>query len=287
MREISVSDERKMQRLGALYGFVGAVAFAATAWGIDAVILSRTKLVYPFIRFLPGVFICALVGTFVGWLTIRIGNRLAALGLWYAYASFLSWLMFWLPFKWMPAYTKLRIPYLKWQIVFPTVYDIEYFRSFSLILIILCCITCGVRLMDILEKQIVSFKRKMLYFLLIVSVSVMGAVGYLGDKIINREFRAPTLTLYQLLQFAEENQGKTVDAQLAESMHYSAVAGLENLIQKPWQMVLVSFNGTLTEMTFMVNFEGTWAQCKTENGTPVDCFPIYDFPILLTYQPSL
>lgn len=283
---MSVSDERKMQRLGALFGFLGAVAFAATAWGIDAVILSRTKLVYPFIRFLPGFAMCVLVGTFVGWLTIRIGSRLAALGIWYAYATFLSWLMFWLPFKWLPAIVKFRIPYLKYHIAFPTVYDIESFRSFSLILIILCCITCGVRVMDIIEKQITSFQRKMLYFLLIVSIVVMGSAGYLGDKIINREFRAPVQTLHELLKFAEENQGKVIDEQLAESMHYSAVIGLESLIHKPRRIVLVSFDQTLTEMIFMVYFEGTWAKCQVENGTPVKCLPTYDFPIRVTYQPG-
>ena len=283
---MSVSDERKMQRLGALFGFLGAVAFAATAWGIDAVILSRTKLVYPFIRFLPGFAMCVLVGTFVGWLTIRIGSRLAALGIWYAYATFLSWLMFWLPFKWLPTIVKFRIPYLKYHIAFPTVYDIEAFRSFSLILIILCCITCGVRVMDIIEKQITSFQRKMLYFLLIVSIVVMGSAGYLGDKIINREFRAPVQTLHELLKFAEENQGKVIDEQLAESMHYSAVIGLESLIHKPRRIVLVSFDQTLTEMIFMVYFEGTWAKCQVENGTPVQCLPTYDFPIRVTYQPG-
>ncbi len=67
---------------GLIYGILAGLAFAATAWGIDALQLANASAGYPWLKFVIGALACVLIGALAGWLTALIDNSLVGAILW-------------------------------------------------------------------------------------------------------------------------------------------------------------------------------------------------------------
>ncbi len=276
-----MSDQflKKKQLLGVFYGLIAGVAFAFTAWGIDGIALAQAHASYPFIKFLPGLILCTLLGTLVGWMSIRIGKGLVTIVIWFIFAFVLVWSIIWLPFKLTPTLLKFLQPILVDWIEFPMIANVDQFRIVGMIVIALPTIICGLLEPNIVEMVLMSSHKGAFLTIVLVCGLLMSLAGSAGDEIVAKLLREPIQVLDNLFQFAIENQGKEVDIKLARRMHYSTVRDLEEILPRSRRLTLIAFDENLAQMNILVNFDGIWVKCTTIYSQPTMCEHVLQAPV--------
>ncbi len=262
---------RKKQRIGFFYGLVAGAVLSMTAWGVDAVQLASAHVAFPFTKFLPALFICALAGSIVGWLSIRIGHWLASIILWILLAVLAVWLVLWLPVNGSAQILRWLNPNLAHWIEYPPIDGLGQFRVIGLIVIGIPCLLCGIMENNLVDQTLSAQGVGGWIAMLLVAALLLGAAGFAADELLNRHFRESAQALNQTLAFAAENQGKVVEKTLARRMRLSVVKQLGNLVTNPHEMILIAYDSTLGQMDYLVDFRGTWARCKVIYAQPTQC----------------
>ena len=262
---------RKKQRIGFFYGLVAGAVFSMTAWGIDAIQLAGAHVSFPFTKFFPALFICALTGGIVGWLSIRIGHWLASIILWVLLAVLAVWLVLWLPVEGSVQILRWLSPNLMHWIEYPPIDRLGQFRVIGLIVIGIPCLLCGIVENNLVDQTLSAQGVGGWIAMLLVAALLLGAAGFAADELLNRHFRESAQALNQTLAFAAENQGKVVEKTLARRMRLSVVKQLGNLVTNPHEMTLIAYDPTLGQMDYLVDFRGTWVRCKVIYAQPTQC----------------
>ena len=262
---------RKKQRIGFFYGLVAGAVFSMTAWGIDAIQLAGAHVSFPFIKFIPAFLICALAGGIVGWLSIRIGHWLASIILWLLLAVLAVGLVLWLPVEGNALLLRYLSPNLTRWIAYPAVDAMEQFRVVGMIVIGLPCLLCGIMESNLVDQTLSAPGAGGWIAMLLVASLLLGAAGFAADELLNRHFRESAQSLNQMLDFAAENQGKTVEKTLARRMRLSVAKPLGDLVEKPRRITLIAYDSMLGQMDYLVDFRGTWARCKVIYSQPTQC----------------
>ncbi|HSQ17854.1 MAG TPA: hypothetical protein VLM83_09165 [Anaerolineales bacterium] len=263
--------KHKKLKYGLSYGLVGGVAFAIFAWGVDALLLTLAHATYPWIKFIPGLIICALAGGLVGWLTIRFENHLIALLLWLLLAVLFSWLVVWLPLTGAPGIIKLLDPELATRFDFSQVQDIYQFRLVGLLAIGLAASISGLLEINLVENALLAPSGFTHILTLLVCLILFGVGGSSTDHLINTNFREPIQAVDKLIQFAADNEGKEVPSITARAMHLSAVKDLDEYLQSPRKLSIIAFDPPLGMMNILVDFDGPLVQCTAIYSQPTNC----------------
>lgn len=278
---MSVNFSQRKQRLGFIYGLIAGIAFSLAAWGIDGLAMARSHVAYPWIKFLPGLLICSLIGGLVGWMSIKISKGLVTIALWIIFGLILVWLIIWLPFKIAPYLLKVLQPSLIDWIDYPIVANVNQFSIVAIIVIALPVIICGLLETNLVDVVLLSSHQGSILTIVLVCGLMMGLAGFAGDELTNKHFREPVQALDELFQFAIDNQGKELDKVLIRQKHLKTVEGLEEILPRSRHLTLVAFDETLAQMDFMVNFEGVWVKCTTIYSQPIMCKQVLESPVFL------
>lgn len=272
--------ERKNNKplIGLLYGAVSGLAFAIFAWGIDAWLLAQANAAFFWAKFLPGLIICILAASLTGWLTIRIDRHGAALLLWGLLALLFSWLVTWLPLDVTPGLIRLFDPGLARWLEYSPVDSILQFRAVALVVAGFAAIISGVLEINLVENAHNSPTGLATGIIILVCVFLFGLAGSASDQLLNMDLRQPILAIDHLLQFAADHQGEEVPPDTARKIHLSAVTGLQDLLQKPRQLTLISFDPALGMMDILINFDGTQVRCTAIHAQPTYCVRLTEAP---------
>lgn len=278
---MSVQFNKRKQRLGVIYGLIAGIAFSVAAWGIDGIAMARSHVAYPWIKFLPGLLICCLAGSLVGWVSIKISKGLVTILLWITFGLLLVWLTIWLPFKITPFLLKILQPSLINWIDYPIVANMNQFSVVGVIVIVLPVIICGLMENNLVDVVLMSSHRGAILTIVLVCGLIMGLAGSAGDELTNKHFREPIQALDDLFQFAIDNQGKDLDKLLVRRKHLKTVEGLEEILPRSRQLTLIAFDEYLGQMDFLVNFEGVWVKCTTIYSQPIMCEQVLESPVYI------
>jgi hypothetical protein len=268
---MTASFARKKQRIGFFYGLVAGAVFSITAWGVDAIMLASAHVALPFAKFVPGLLLCALAGGLAGWLSIRIGNWLASIILWLLFGGLLVWLVLWLPVNGSAQLLRSLSPNLTHWIEYPPIDRLAQFRVIGMIVIGIPSLLCAILENTLVDQTMSAQAAGGWIAMLLAAGLLMGAAGFAADELLNRHFREPAQALSQMLDFAAENQGNSVEKTLARRMRLSVAKPLGNLVKEPRKMTLIAFDSMLGQMDFLIDFRGTWARCKVIYSQPTQC----------------
>jgi len=94
------------------------------------------------------------------------------------------------------------------------------------------------------------------------------------SNLVNEQLRAPLVATNTLIQFAQDNQGRNVDPEVARKMHLGSVRAISSLINLPRRLFLGRFDAGYGQVEVLIDFAGTWARCNTIYGQPTFCQPI-------------
>ncbi len=275
---MSQSFDRRKQKLGVFYGLISGIAFSATAWGFDAIVLANSHVSYPWIKFLPGLLISSLIGGLVGWASVKISKGLVTIVMWMVFGLIMVWLTIWIPFISTPSLIKVLQPGLNEWIDYPMVANVNQFLIISIIVICLPAIICGLLETNIVEAVLISSHKGSILSLIVVCSLIMSLAGSAVDEITNKHFREPIKVLDDLFKFAVDNQGKEVDQITLRRMRLKTVEGLEQILPRSRRLTLIAFDETLAQMDILVSFEGIWVKCTTIYSQPLTCEQISMVP---------
>ena len=263
--------EQKKHRLGLLYGLVAGVAFSFFAWGLDAIRLANAHVAYPYVKFVPALLICGLVGAVIGWLTIRLNHWFLTIVLWLAFAALAVWLMTWLPIEFSAEFLSRQSPIFAQRIAYPMIDGVHQFRIIGMLVVGVLMLICG-GIESIIVEHALSTSNGGVITIVLICMLLMGIAGLGIDDMINKQFREPVQVLDDLFDFAVANYGKEVDRTLARKKHLSAVEEISELLLVDGRRItLIAFDPMLWQQDFLVELHGTWVRCTTIYSQPTDC----------------
>jgi len=261
-----------------LYGMVAGLAFSLFAWGIDAVLLASSHGALPWVKFLPGLIICLLSGSLVGWLTIRFESHLLALGLWVSLAVFFSRLIIWVPLKISPLFIQLLDSDLGAYLKYPYYSSLNQNAWFSFAAIIIVALICGLLEINLVEQALFSSGTFAVAVPLILCFFGFALVGKTGDSLLNQQIREPVLAVDNLLQFALENIDQEVPGDVARSMHLGATNTIKDYLPLERRVIMSNFDESIGQVDVLVDFSGIWVKCTAIYNQVTYCKPAVNSP---------
>jgi hypothetical protein len=269
---------RSKKFVGMLYGMVAGLAFSIFAWGIDAVLLASSHGALPWVKILPGLIICLLSGSLVGWLTIRFENHLLALGLWIALAVFFSRLIIWIPLKISPIFIRFLDSDLGAYLKYPYYDSLNQNAWFSFGAIVIVALICGLLEINLIEQALFSSGSFAVLVPLLLCFFGFALAGKTGDSMLNQQIREPVLAVDDLLQFAVENIDQEVPGDVARSMHLGATNTIKDYLPLERRVIMSNFDESIGQVDVLVDFSGIWVRCTAIYNQVTYCKPAQNPP---------
>lgn len=265
---------RKKQLTGLLYGLIAGVSFAIFAWGIDGFFLARANGAFPWIKFVPGLLICASTGGLVGWLTIRFQTGWLTMPLWIALAWLFARLAVWLPIQGTPLLLRPFDSDLSYQLTYTSHPEFIQYFWFGLIATLIAAVICGLMENVLIEQSFFSTGVISTITPVIICMLCFGLAGLATDSMLNSYLRKPVQVVNELMQFAVDNTGKEVPGDVARAMHLAATKTISDFLPLERRLMVRSFDQSLFQISVLIDFDNKWAECLTISDQVTICQPI-------------
>jgi hypothetical protein len=268
---MSRSFSRKRTNLGVVYGLLAGLFFTLAAWGMDAIILMRSNVTLPFLKFLPALLICVPSGLLAGFLTAKFENGLVSLVLWAGLAVLFTYTVINIPIKLAPWLTSKLMPEFIPVLKFEELTNIGHYWFYGIFAIGFTCILCGILENLFIDQSLASSSSIGALIPFFICITVMSGAGFSGDLLMTNHFREPLVLIDTLLQDGATYYNQEVDKVEARKMRLSVVRPLDDLVLKPHSLTLVSTDNYLGLMKVLVDFDGKYALCHVVYSQPAFC----------------
>lgn len=252
-----------------LIGALGGLIFSIVAWGYDAVILMKAHAAYPWLKFLIGVIPCTLIGAAAGWLTMKINNLFLRMLLWISIAILFSFLSSYIPFTATPRLIGWLNPEVGARINFNAPDAIGARRFVTMVMTIFFFFIAGLIFENTSESIRASQGVVGAVFAVIFLMAFFGGAGYIVDSNFNADLRLPIQALNDKLEYVANVDPTTLDD--VQTRALKRYTRLDVDFQGPRRLILTSFDTYFMQVTVMVDFDGTLAECSIINSSPSSC----------------
>ena len=262
---------RKRTNLGARYGLIAGLFFTLAAWGVDALVLSRSHAALPLLKFVPALVVCIPAAVLAGYLTAKFEKALLGLLFWGGLAVLFTYLVINLPQKFTAWYLHRLGTEASALINFEPLIGLGGYWFYCLFAIGITCLLCGF-LENVLIDQGLSSSSEIgpLMPSLICALIMLGS-GVCGDLLMTRDFRRPVVELDKVLNNAAVYYDQDVDDATRRALRLGSVDALGDLVLEPHSLILVATDKYLTLSKVMVKFENGVALCQTVLSQPTFC----------------
>lgn len=162
-------------------------------------------------------------------------------------------------------------PDLEQWLKFPKIDGITQIMFFSLIVIGLAAVICGILEINLVEQVMHSSNSSSLITMMIIGIIVFGIVGNAVDQLLNVNFREPIQALNATIQTAIDYDGKIVPKEIARARHLSAINHLGIDFNQPRHLTLITYDPGLGYMEILVNLKDIWLKCTTIYNQTANC----------------
>lgn len=266
-RQISLAN----QRWGVIFGLVLGLAFAAGAWGVDALALSQTSTQYPWLRLVPGLLLSLPFALLAGWIAARSENGLVSAIVWAVAAAISLWIAGHIPYEISSQIVRWLDPNFRGLEVYPFPESAATRLGMGIAVgIVLAIIAGGLGTMAVDNLRLgVGFTR---IGMTVICCGLMICAGLFSDNINNRPLRAPLVEMEHLIELYKSYQGKSITPQESRQLHFGVVKPMADMIDQPRQMVLGDYQpDTLESARVFVRLGDTWFRCWVIVEQPSFC----------------
>lgn len=255
-----------------LFGVVSGLTFSLASWGYEAIIGSQAHIAYVWVSLLVGTAGCVVLSSLAAMFTYWTNNTLMGVVFWILAAVLTTELSIALPLKIIPRLALFFEPRLSTWLP-PHPYDdaIKTWIMIGFFSLGAFYIFCGLLQIVLVERAAAAATPggRLAPYLFCVTVMVMAS--WLANNLANDLLRPPFINTNNLIQYALDNQGKTIDPTLARNMHLGSLNSISSLLDRPRRLFLGKFNGAYGQVEVLIDFSGTWASCITIYGQPIFC----------------
>jgi hypothetical protein len=262
----------KVRNYTLAFGVVSGLVFSLSTWLYQDIIYSQAHVAYAWIPLLVGTFACVFITTLAAALTYWANKTLLGLLFWLLAAGLITELIIALPLRIGPRLMVYLEPGLgAWLPTIPYDDTIMTWMLIGFVSLGFFFIFPGLLQIVLVEgaAYAVTPAKRIAPFLFCITVMLLGS--FLAGNLVNDQFRSPFVDTNNLIEFSLVNRGKTVDPTLARNMHLGSLNAISSLLDHPRRLFLGTINAVNGQVEVLIDFDGTWAECTTINGSPVFC----------------
>lgn len=250
-------------------GILCGCVFALVVWGYDGYLLSRAHAALPWLKLAIGILPCVVVGGLAGWLTMKINNMVMRIFLWVAVAVFFSFLTSFIPFTASPVVFRWAFPEIGARIQFNAPDTINARRFITIVMTTIFLIIAGLIFENVNDSIRTSQGVMGAVFSAIFLLAFFAGAGYTADSNFNADLRAPIVALDEKLEYVATVDLATLDE--TETRALKRYTKLDVNFQGPRRLLITTFDELISQVTVVVDFDGTLAECSVMNGHASSC----------------
>jgi hypothetical protein len=265
---------REKRQYGLIYGAVSGAAFALALWGWDGYLLYRAHALYPWMKLALGLAAYLLLGGCAGALAARYEQGGLSFLFWLLASLPLAWLTIALPLQIVPRLITFLRPAFQGlvQSVLSEGLETRFIIAFVWAAIFLGIV--GLLQLTLTESAVFSAALLGKVLPLLVCLILAGIHGTIVDSLANEPLRSAMLAMENTLTFHLEHQGQKVDPALARQMHLGALGPVQELVERPWSLIVARSDPGLGEIEIIVQFPRGQARCTVLYNQPSFCQPL-------------
>jgi len=265
---------KSKHRFGILYGVATALAFVAATWGMDAVTMSRVHAYQPWLKLIVGALVCAPVGGLAGLLAARLEKPFLSICVWLVTVGIFAWISTANTFQIFPSLLLKLNPAFASFIDYSNFTNLTSRATFAYVWIAIFGGLVGVLQIPLSERAVFSAYSGSKFVSLLLPVVIMALCGIYVDNFSNQPLRSPLVSVNRVVEFAIETRGQAVEPKLAREMRRNTIREIEGWLDKPYFLVVSSFDQDLGRVHVYANFGGNWADCPVLYEQPSFCEPV-------------
>jgi hypothetical protein len=266
--------KRRKRKYGLTYGAAGGLAFAIALWGYDAVLLSQSHAMFPWLKLIVGGSLATLTGGLAGWLTSRLEKILLGFLFWVAASALFGLYIVIVPLVLAPRITGLLVPQISHLLLYTTYDNLPTMVAVAFGWTIVGAIISSVIQLPMLDHAVFSvsgFGKIRPHLLCAVLMLISGGVS---DSLNNKPLRDPIIALDSTFQFILDTRGQEIDKATSREKHLASFRLIEQDVTESRQLVVSHYDRLLENIDVLINFDGKWAMCPTFFNAPMTCQPI-------------
>jgi hypothetical protein len=243
-------------------GALGGLVFALATWGYDFAILVIAHGLLPWSKFLLGVVIAVLSGSLCGYVCSKTSRLFLVMVLWLIWGFFMSWVAGQIPFEYQTRMIHTFYPLLQQEISYPQPQN-EGPRIFLVWLI-----TGGLTLIisflfiNLVDSVTANTHIGTTVLFVLVWLLFFGFVGKSIDSIYNQSFRDAIQVTHQAIQNTRTHLDLLDNGSEASKLHIIGMRPLRGVINRPYWLVVKSYDPTFESVDVLVDLDGFWYTCN-------------------------
>ncbi|OGO08998.1 MAG: hypothetical protein A2Z66_10905 [Chloroflexi bacterium RBG_13_66_10] len=264
----------KHRRDGFHFGVICGVAFAVTAWGIDAAAFLGVPADMVWIRLVVGGIAVAVIGGLIGLIVAWLDKGLAGLLAWAVAGVAFGWLGSHILFDGASLAAGVIDPRFRGMDVYPFVRAAKRSASVAMTLVGGLSAVAGILQLVALDQARMAYSRVGRWLALAMGVPFFLLAGFVSDDVSNRPVRDPQLNMVNLVDFVLDGGDTGLGRRELREMHVAAVDPIRSMLSEPRRVMLGDYDSRfLMTTTVEIEFDGGWARCTMVNGQPSYCRP--------------
>jgi hypothetical protein len=262
---------RAKHMYGIWYGAIIGLSFSIFAWGLDAYKLTQINGLYPWLKFLVGVFPCVIVGGFTGWLSARVGKPLLALLFWIIAPSAFAWFTVSLPLQITPRVLDLIEPTLK-DLLHYTYYEQFSFRfGVAYTWLIIFSALAGLLQIPLSDSAVFSMSIFGKISPMLAAMILMAIAGSTMDNLNNELLRAPIDAINTTTQFFIDHRNEHIEPLQTRQMHLASLRTVQELVTPERKFIISGYDELLGDVQVLARFQKAWVECEVLYNQPLSC----------------
>lgn len=264
----------RKRKYGLTYGAAGGLAFAIALWGLDAVLLSQSHAMFPWLKLIVGGILTTLTGGLAGWLTSRFEKILLGFLFWVAASALFGLYIVIVPLVLAPRITGLLVPQISHLLLYTTYDNLPTMVAVAFGWTIVGAIISSVIQIPMLDHAVFSlsgFGKIRPHLLCAVLMLISGGVS---DSLNNKPLRDPIVALDSTFQFILDTRGQEIDKATSREKHLASFRFIQEGVTENRQLVVSHYDRLLENIDVLINFNGKWAVCPTFFNSPLTCQPV-------------
>lgn len=253
--------------LGASGGFV----FSLVCWGTDAIGLFEAHSYLPWIKFLVGIVTMSLVAGLCGYFVSRFERLWTSMLAWLLWGLFAAWYASIIPYKLQEKIITGINPLLKGQIDYPNPSGQSGLIFVSILAAIVLTSLIGFFYIQALEQTWMRLYVGPMIFNLVIWFLFFSLLGVVTDNVYNQPMRNSIQATHDTIETIKQDGAIFERPSEAAQKHLFAFKPHLNLIQRPYMLVVKTYDPRLETFQVLVDFDGFWLNCTVSLGTVVVC----------------
>jgi hypothetical protein len=262
---------RDRNTFGLVYGVLAGGSFAVCMWGLDAIQLAQLHALFPWLKLLVGIVLCAVVVGLAAWIAVRIERPGLSFLVWLGAIGMLAWISVAVPLQITPSLAQAIEPDLSGFIHYATGEGFVARFWIALAWIGIFMSITGVLQTTLVDTAVFSASLFGKIFPFLACIILAGLGGIMLDDMINVPFRKALAAVEAPVQFLLDHRGQVIDPVVSRQFHAGALRGVREEITSTRQLFVGEYDESFVLIDVLVRFDNAWVVCITVNGQASFC----------------